>query len=59
MIVERRRGSLSTSGGTLAALSKDAIPERIARRFGSNTNAMVGLGVLTLRSGADRGTQNG
>jgi len=53
MIVERRRGSLSTSGGTLAALGKDAVPERVARRFGSNANAMIGLGVLALRSGDD------
>lgn len=56
MIVERRRGALSTSGGTLATLSKDAVPEHLVRRFGSSANAMVGLGVLALRPAADHAT---
>ncbi len=48
MIVERRRGCLSTAGGTLARLSEDALPERIARRFLSVSNTMTKLGAAKL-----------
>lgn len=48
MIVERRRGCLSTPGGTLAGLGKDAIPERMARRFLTVSNNMIRLGAAQL-----------
>jgi hypothetical protein len=48
MIVERRRGCLSTPGGTLASLATDALPERMARRFLSVGNAMTRLGAAYL-----------
>lgn len=44
MIVERSRGCLSTSGGTLAVLGKEALPERMARRFLNVSNTMTRLG---------------
>ncbi len=48
MIVERRRGRLSTPGGTLARLGEDALPERMARRLLSVSNAMTRLGAAHL-----------
>jgi len=48
MIVERRRGCLSTPGGTLSRLSEDALPERIARRLLSVSNTMARLGAAKL-----------
>lgn len=48
MIVERSRGCLSTSGGTLARLGEDALPERMARRFLTVSNAMLRLGAAHL-----------
>lgn len=48
MIVERRRGCLSTAGGTLARLGKDALPERMARRFLTLSNNMIRLGAAQL-----------
>ncbi len=48
MIVERRRGCLSTSGGTLARLAEDALPERMARRFLNVSNSMIRLGAAQL-----------
>lgn len=48
MIVERRRGCLSTSGGTLARLGEDALPERMARRFLTVNNNMSRLGAARL-----------
>lgn len=44
MIVERSRGCLSTSGGTLARLGEDALPERMARRLLTLSNNMIRLG---------------
>lgn len=46
MIVERRRGCLSTPGGTLTAMSAKAIPERIARRFVAQSNTLLRLEVI-------------
>lgn len=46
LIVEHRRGSLSTPGGTLAALGEDATPERVVRRFIAATNAMIRAGAV-------------
>lgn len=48
MIVERRRGCLSTTGGTLARLSEDALPERMAHRFLSVSNNMIRLGAAEI-----------
>ena len=48
MIVERRRGCLSSPGGTLARLGEDALPERMARRFLSVSNVMARLGAAKL-----------
>lgn len=48
MVVERHRGCLSTSGGTLAWLSEDRIPERMARRFLTVSNTMIRLGAAQL-----------
>jgi hypothetical protein len=44
MIVERRRGCLSTSGGTLERLASEALPERFARRFLAVGNYMEKIG---------------
>lgn len=48
MIVEKGRGCLSTSGGTLALLGKNALPERMARRFLNVSNTMIRLGAAQL-----------
>jgi len=48
MIVERSRGCLSTSGGTLARLGEDALPERMARRFLTVSNTMLRLSAARL-----------
>jgi hypothetical protein len=48
VIVERRRGCLSTSGGTLALLGEDALPERMARRFLTVSNTMIRLGAAQI-----------
>lgn len=44
MIVERRRGCLSTRGGTLGRLAEVALPERVARQFLAECNTMLRLG---------------
>jgi hypothetical protein len=44
MVVERRRGCLSTPGGTLESLAEAALPERVARLFLAECNAMVRFG---------------
>ena len=46
LIVERRRGQLSTAGGTLEQLSVDATTERIARRLISTLNTMIRAGAV-------------
>lgn len=46
LIVEQRRGMLSTPGGTLEALGEDAIPEKIVRRFISAVNTMIRVGAI-------------
>jgi len=48
LIVEHRRGCLSTPGGTLSHLSDKALPERIARRFLSVSNMMARPGAAKL-----------
>lgn len=48
MIVERRRGCLSTPGGTLAFLGEESLPERMARSFLSVSNLMTRLGAATM-----------
>lgn len=48
MVVERRRGCLSTSGGTLARLGQDDLTERVARRFLTVSNNMIKLGAAQL-----------
>jgi hypothetical protein len=48
MIVERGRGCLSTSGGTLIRLGESALPERMARRFLGLSNTMIRLGAAQL-----------
>ena len=48
MIVERRRGCLSTPGGTLEQLGTDALPERMARTILSVSNVMTRLGAAHL-----------
>jgi len=48
MIVERRRGCLSTPGGTLAELATDALPERMARKILSVSNVMTRHGAAHL-----------
>lgn len=48
MIVERSRGCLSTSGGTLARLGENALPERMARRFLNVSNTMLKQGAAHL-----------
>lgn len=48
MIVERHRGCLSTSGGTLARLGEVALPERMARCFLTVSNNMIRLGAAQL-----------
>ncbi len=48
MIVERRRGCLSTLGGTLGHLAAEALPERMARRFLSVCNVMTRLGAAKM-----------
>lgn len=50
MIVERRRGCLSTPGGTLERLAAAGIPERMVRRFLAVSNARKRLGVARPRS---------
>lgn len=47
-VVERRRGCLSTPGGTLAQLGTDELPERMARRLLSVSNVMTKLGAAHL-----------
>ena len=48
MVVERRRGCLSTPGGTLEQLGTDALPERMARTILSMSNVMPKLGAAHL-----------
>lgn len=48
MVVERRRGCLSTPGGTLEHLATDALPERMARTILSVSNVMTRLGAAHL-----------
>lgn len=48
MIVERRRGCLSTAGGTLGVLSADAVPEKIASGFLKVASTMLRLGAARL-----------
>lgn len=47
-VVERRRGCLSTPGGTLAQLGKDEVPERMARRILLVSNVMIKIGAADL-----------
>lgn len=49
LIVERRRGSLSTPGGTLESLGADATPEKIVRRFINTVNTMIRIGAIRTR----------
>lgn len=55
LIVEPRRGCLSTAGGTLAMLGADATPERVARRILATANALLRQGAARLRPGCGAG----
>jgi hypothetical protein len=48
MVVERKRGALSTPGGTLQFMHDRASTEQITRRFITTVNALIRAGVVTV-----------
>ena len=54
MVVERRRGALSTPGGTLQFMHDGASTEQITRRFVATVNTLIRAGVVTV-NGRDPG----